>query len=356
MDRPVARALAYDARLRAGRISLAVGLCVLAAKLGAWWLTGSAAVLSDALESVVNVVAAGLLLYSLHLSHQPADRNHPYGHGKVEFFSAGVEGSLIGVAALLIAFEAVRQLVAGPRIQRIDAGLVLVSAAAALNGAVGAYLVRVGRRAHSLALVADGRHLLTDVVTSAGVIVGLVAVWITGWTRLDPLVALAVAAYILRTGWQLTRQAVGGLMDEADPDLLRRLVEALEAGREPWAIDAHGLRAWRSGSVEHVDLHLVVPRYFDADRLHQIDEQLERRLLAAAGVPGEVIVHFDPCRPRHCAGCAMPACPVREAPFTGRRPLTLERATRGDEALETGAPVPLVKVNEDSAADTGTGS
>lgn len=333
----------HPARLRAGWLSLGAGVVVLLVKLVAWRLTGSTAVLSDALESIVNVVAAALLLYSLHLARQPADTNHPYGHGKVEFFSAGVEGTLIGVASLLIIVESVRALLAARPLQQLDLGLVLVTAATGLNAVVGAHLIRVGQRAHSLALVADGRHLLTDVVTSLGVIAGLAAVWATGWTVLDRLVALAVALQILRTGWQLARQAIGGLMDEADPSLLADMAIALEAHREPWWIDAHSLRAWSSGAVEHVDLHLVVPRYFDADRLHAIDEQVESTLLAAAGKPGEAIVHFDPCRPRHCRGCAMEQCPVRGTALAERSPLSLARVTRADEALDDGRPVATVK-------------
>jgi cation diffusion facilitator family transporter len=338
---PVAERLEYSTRLRAGWLALVTGLLVLAVKIVAWRLTGSAAVLSDALESIVNVVAGALLLFSLYISMQPADRNHPYGHGKVEFFSVGVEGTLIAVAALLIAGEAIRQLVEGPQLRKLDVGLVLVSLAAAGNAAVGGYLIRVGRRAHSPALIADGKHLLTDVVTSVGVIAGLAAVWISGWERLDPLVALGVAVHILRTGWGLLRQAVSGLMDEADPDLLQGMVDALERDREPWCIDAHSLRAWRSGATQHVDLHLVVPRYFDADQLHRISEQLEVRLLAPSSLPGEAIVHFDPCRPRHCRGCAVDPCPVRGAAFRARSPLTLERATRGDEMLDTGVPIEI---------------
>lgn len=329
----LADGLAAGVRLRAGWLALVTGAAVFTVKLAAWRLTGSAAVLSDALESIVNVVAAALLLFSLYVSVRPADRDHPYGHGKVEFFSAGVEGTLIGVAALWIAAEAVRALWRGPALRQLELGLGLVAAGTVANALVGWHLLRVGRHAHSLALVADGRHLLTDVLTSVGVLVGLAAVRVTGWVVLDPLVALAVALQILRTGWRLVRQAVGGLMDEADPDALWRIVEALERSREPWWIDAHSLRAWRSGAAEHVDLHLVVPRYFDADRLHGISEQVEQTALAGAGLPGEVIVHFDPCRPRYCAGCLVEACPVRSAPFVARRPLTLERATREDEAL-----------------------
>lgn len=338
--------LAPATRLRAGRLALGTGILVLVVKLAAWWLTGSSAVLSDALESLVNVVAGALLLYSLYVAMRPADADHPYGHGKVEFFSAGVEGTLIGVAALVIAVEAIRDLVSGPTIRRVDLGLALVAAATVANAVVGWHLVRVGRRTHSLALVADGRHLLSDVVTSAGVVAGLAAVRVTGWEVLDPLVALGVASYILRIGLGLVRQAVGRLMDEAEPGLLRRMVDALERDREPWCIDAHSLRAWRSGRTQHVDLHLVVPRYFDADRLHEIGERVEGVMLEASGLPGEAIVHFDPCRPRHCPGCTVDPCPVRSAPFVARRKLDLLRATRGDEALDSGVPVAPVRARE----------
>jgi cation diffusion facilitator family transporter len=326
-------------RIRAGWLSLAIGTAIFGGKLAAFALTGSSAVLSDAMESVVNVVAAVLLLYSLIVAARPADRDHPYGHGKVEFFSAGVEGALIAVAALAILVQAVRELVRGPELRNLDLGLLLLTGLTLANGALGAYLIRVGRRNHSMALEADGRHLWTDVVTSVGVLAGLGAVRLTGLVVLDPLVAIAVALNILREGVRLVRRAVGGLMDEADVAMLERLVEALARVRPPWWIDAHGLRAWRSGAVHHVDLHLCVPRYFDADRLHEIDDEIHRTALGALGAVGDVLVHFDPCRPRQCPICAMPDCPVRSAPPGTRPALTLARATRGEERLETGDPV-----------------
>lgn len=335
--------LEHGARLRAGRIALGGAFLVLALKLFAWRLTGSTAVLSDALESFVNVAAGAILLASLTLAAQPADRNHPYGHGKVEFFSAGVEATLIAIAALLIGFEAVRALIAGPEIRRLDLGLVLVTGATALNAGMGLYLIRVGRRVHSLALVADGRHLLTDVTTSVGVLVGLIAVRLTGVAMLDPLVALAVAMQILVTAYRLGREAVRGLMDEADPAALAEMVAALERRRADWCIGVHSLRAWRSGANEHVDLHVVVPRYFDADRLHDIDREIEAIVLEGAGHPGEAILHFDPCRPRHCPGCAVAPCPVRSAPLVARRPLTLEAATSIDDPTAPDASLERVR-------------
>jgi cation diffusion facilitator family transporter len=323
-------------RIRAGWLSLAVGVAIFAGKLFAFQLTGSSAVLSDAMESIVNVVAALLLLYSLIVAARPADRDHPYGHGKVEFFSAGVEGTLIAVAALAILVQAGGDLLRGPELRNLDLGLVILAGLAVANGALGSWLIRVGRRHHSLALEADGRHLWTDVVTSVGVLVGLGAVRMTGITLLDPLIAIAVALNILREGWKLVRRAVGGLMDEADGATLERVVESLARERPPWWIDVHGLRAWRSGAVHHIDLHVGVPRYFDADRLHEIDDDIRQAALRALEAPGDVLVHFDPCRPRLCSSCAMPDCPVRAAAFETRPALTLARATRGEEQLETG--------------------
>jgi cation diffusion facilitator family transporter len=314
-----------------------VGSAIFAGKLAAYLLTGSAAVLSDALESIVNVVAAALLLYSLAVAARPADHSHPYGHGKVEFFSAGVEGTLIAVAATLILIEAGRSLWFGPNLRRVDLGLVLFALLTVLNAGLGFYLVQVGRRTHSLALQADGQHVLTDVVTSVGVVAGLFAVWLTGWTKLDPLIAIAVAINILRTGWALLRAAIGGLMDEADDELLEKMARALDEKRPSWMIDVHSLRAWRSGAIQHVDLHVTVPRYYDAERLHRIDGEVTDQLLSAAGRAGDVIVHFDPCRPRECPTCVIADCPVRAASFLRREPLTLERTTREDEVVETEA-------------------
>jgi cation diffusion facilitator family transporter len=335
--------LADPARVRAAWVSLLAGALICGGKFAAAGLTNSTALLSDALESIVNVVAAALLLYAVYVAARPADRDHPYGHGKVEFFSAGVEGALIAVAALVIVYHATLDLVRGPQLQRLDVGLALSAALALANLVLGAYLVRTGRRTHSEAVVADGHHVLTDVVTTAGVIAGLGAVWLSGWPRLDPLVAIAVALSILRTGWRLVRGAVGGLMDEADVALLGPICDALERERDPAWIDVHGLRSFRSGAVQHTDLHLAVPRYFDADRLHGVGDRVREVVLEALGRPGDVIVHFDPCRPRQCPGCAMSSCPVREAPFAARAPIDLERALRGDEGLDSGKPIPPVE-------------
>jgi cation diffusion facilitator family transporter len=325
-------------RLFAARLSLVTGVLVLLGKLLAYAVTGSSAVFSDALESGVNVVAALLLLYSIGLAAEPADANHPYGHGKVEFFSAGVEGTLIVVAAVAILMEAGGELWRGPTVENVDFGLVMVTVLTLANAAIGTYLIRTGERVRSMALVADGKHLITDVVTSIGVVVGLLVVRFTGWVVLDPLVAIVLALNILRMGAGLLREAVAGLMDEADVGLLRGIVLALEERRAPAWIDVHTLRAWRSGAISHVDLHLVVPRYYTAEQLHRVDE-LVHTVAGEASGGGDAIVHFDPCRPRHCRSCEVEDCPVRGERFAIRQPFSLERATRQDETLDTGQPV-----------------
>ncbi len=304
-----------------------------AGKFAAWWLTGSSAVFADAMESVVNVAAAALLLVSLYVAARPADEDHPYGHGKVEYFSAGMEGGLIAVAAILIALEAGRALISGQGPRQLDVGLVLLASMSVLNGGLGWFLLRTGRETSSPALVADGRHVLADVWTSAGVILGMAAVWATGWIILDPLIAFGVAAHVLREGWKLARDATAGLMNEADGELLDSLTDVLEQRRESSWIDIHQLRAWRAGADVHADMHLVIPRFFDAERLHTIHESVEDALVAELR-GGDAVVHFDPCRPHHCKGCALEPCPVRAEAFQHQAPLQRVLVTRDDTVAE----------------------
>jgi len=322
------------ARLRAGGASAAVAVGVLALKLMAFGLTGSAAIFSDAMDSVVNVVAAGMLVLSLVVAARPADSDHPYGHGKIEYFSAGIEGAMIAMAAVLIMLQAGHALLAGRAPQRLELGLGLLVVAGVANATLGFWLLRVGRRVHSPALVADARHALTDVWISGGVLVGLALVRATGWSVLDPLLAFGVAAVVLREGWRLARDAIHGLMDAADDALLEAIAGSLEHSRQPDWIDVHGLRAWRSGANLHVDLHLVVPRYRDAQALHAVHDAVELTVLAPTAGMGDAIVHFDPCGPRHCPGCNVSECPVRASPYVARAVLDRTRATRTDVEAE----------------------
>lgn len=317
-------------RLRAMLLSLIVGAAILAAKYQAYRMTGSTAILSDALESIVNVVAAVFALGGIAFAAQPADRNHPYGHGKIEFFSAAFEGGLIAFAAVLIIYEVIRAFLYGVEIRALDTGLAVVAGAGLVNLMLGWYLVRTGRAAHSITLVADGQHVLADFWTSAGIVVGLLLVRFTGIWWLDPLIAAVVALNLMWTGFRLVRHAAGGLLDEEDTPLLSRLLGVLGNYLGQGVIRIHHLRAIRAGRFHHVDAHLVVPEFWSVDRAHELAESLAERVIAELGVEGELVFHTDPCHRAYCAMCDLDDCMVRREPFRARAPLTLEEAVQPD--------------------------
>jgi cation diffusion facilitator family transporter len=319
-----------DVRLRAGLISLVVSFVLLAAKYEAYLLTGSTAILSDALESIVNVVAALFALGGLIFAGRPADRNHPYGHGKIEFVSAAFEGGLIAFAALIIFYEVVQGLIRGAHVRQIESGLLIILGAGLVNLALGWYLLRSGRRHNSLTLVADGRHVLSDFYTSAGIVVGLLLVRVTGIAWLDPLVAAVVALNLMWTGARLVRQAAGGLLDEEDTALLNRLLEVLRGYIGQGVIRVHHLRAIRAGRFNHVDAHLVVPEFWSLEQAHELAEDLSQRVMKDIGAEGELVFHTDPCHRVYCAMCDLDSCPVRREPYRGRPPLTLDEAVQPD--------------------------
>jgi len=287
---------------------------LLATKSMAYHLTGSAAVLSDALESIVNVVAAGMALFSVWYGAQPADEDHPYGHGKVEDFSAGVEGALIILAALLILWSAIPRFFAPREIQAVGQGGLLIAAASVANLLLGIYLVRTGRDHQSKALVADGYHVLSDVVTSVGAIAAVLLVALTGWAWLDPLMACVLAVHIVVAGFRLMRESVGRLMDYADEDALDAVTRQLEANRREHWIDVHELRAWWSGDTLHVDAHLVLPRYWSIEDAHRAGDEFEAELGASIGGRSGAIVHVDPCTDSFCSRCRVAACAIRADP------------------------------------------
>jgi len=270
-------------RMRAGIISLVIGVGLLGVKFFAYRLTGSTAVLSDALESIVNVVAAIFALGSLAVAARPADRSHPYGHGKIEYFAAAFEGGLIAFAAILIIYEAGQGFFRPSELRQIDLGLAITLGAGIVNAALGWFLLRTGRATQSLTLQADGKHVLSDFWTSLGVIIGLVLVRFTGLTWFDLLAAAIVGLNLGWTGFWLVRHAAGGLLDEEDTQLIRKLVKAFDDYRTPGIIRIHHLRAIRSGRFTHVDAHLVVPEYWPVDRAHVLAERFEEGVMSAWG-------------------------------------------------------------------------
>ena len=326
-----------DPRIFPALVSLGAGLLIFAAKLVAWQWTGSTAVLSDALESIVNVVAAGFALFSVRFAAQPADREHPYGHGKIELMSAAFEGGLVAFAAVAIFATGVEALIVGPELRRLDLGLLVTAAAGAANLLLGAWLVKRGRALRSAALEADGHHVLSDVWTTAGVLLGLGLVRVTGIAWLDPIAALAVGLLLARTGLRLVKEGAAGLLDAEDPALTQRLCDAFDAARLPGVIHLHHLRTIRAGHEVHIDAHAIVPEHWSVAEAHLALHRLEEGMLAAAGAKGELALHLDPCRRERCEECDLPACPIREVAFVARRPADPAEVARPPDVVDTPA-------------------
>ncbi|QKV17073.1 cation diffusion facilitator family transporter [Oricola thermophila] len=278
-------------RLATGSIAVAFG--VMALKLAAWHVTGSVALLSDALESTVNVIAALIAYFAVSYAQKPADAEHPFGHSKAEYFSAVIEGVLIVVAALLIAHEAFAALFAPVLPEAPALGLGINMVAAAINGMWAFLLIRAGREHRSPALVADGRHLFTDVVTSLGVFAGLLAALATGYAILDPLLAIGVACNILWEGWKVIASSVDGLMDRAAAPADESAIRAAIAGNAGGSVDVHDLKTRQAGRMTFVDFHMVVPAEMTVAASHDICDRMEEAIRAA--IPGaRVTIHVEP--------------------------------------------------------------
>jgi cation diffusion facilitator family transporter len=285
------------------KLSVAVAVATIALKTGAWWVSGSVSLLSDALESLVNLAGAMFALLMVTVAARPPDEDHPYGHHKAEYFSSGFEGVLIFVAALAIVWAAVQRLIAPQPLQAVGLGLVLSVVSSVMNGALAWSMLRKAREARSMALEADARHLFTDVWTSGGVVVGLLAVMATGWVWLDPVIAIAVALNILREGGRLVWQSAGGLMDEAlEPEVMTEIEKALDGFRGPTIRFDHVVTR-RAGQRRFVDLHMHMPAGWTLGRAAAVRTSVEQALMSAVPglrasiqlLPNDVEAHFaDP--------------------------------------------------------------
>jgi cation diffusion facilitator family transporter len=314
-------------RILAVCCSLFVGAALMGLKFYNYHLTGSAAILSDALESIINVVASAFALLSVILASRPPDPSHPYGHGKIEYFSAGFEGALIVLAALGIVHQGYRQIMAPHELPNLQAGLWLLVVAGSVNLALGIGLLQVGRRTRSLTLIADGKHVLTDVWSTAGVLGGLLLVQQTRLYWLDGAIACLMAIIILLAGAQLLRHSFAGLMDAADPELLNEITRLVsEHRRENW-IDIHRLRAWRSGNRLFLDFHLILPREMTLEDAHAEVMEARRILESELGGMVEAMIHAEPCSEPECPICGFDPCLLRKRPFKQRSPWILERLT-----------------------------
>lgn len=302
----------YRARLKASIVSIVVGASVCGIKFAGFFTTNSYAILSDALESIINVAAASFAAYTIVQSSRKADHEHPYGRGRLEYFSAGIEGSLILLAGVLILRESVPRLFTGHQVSRMDLGLMFTGAGTVANLFLALYLTRVGRQNHSAALEADGKHVMSDVISSVGLFLGLILVAVTSYPWMDPLVASIMALWILFSGFQLVRHSYHQLMDRASPEVIDAVARALADARIPEMIRPHRLRLRESGSYILVDFHLIVPRYFTVKQLHALEERIHHHLTEAMDRPVDLLLHNDACAPTDCSYCGVRRCPVRK--------------------------------------------
>jgi cation diffusion facilitator family transporter len=317
-------------KYRLGLLSLVVSIGLVAVKFYAYHLTRSQAVLTDALESIINVATSGFALYSLYLASLPKDENHPYGHGKVEYLSIGFEGALIFIAGAFILYSAGRSLLHPHPVARPDWGVLLLASTAVVNLAVGLLLVRNGKRLKSVALVGDGQHLYIDALTSIVSSGALVLVAATGIVRFDSGAALLLGGFILVNGGRMLRRAVSGLMDETDTAVVAEVIAELQAQRRaPW-IDVHNLRVQRYGANLHIDCHMQMPYYFTLDQVHTELHDIEELIRARFAVEVEMFVHADPCTFAACSLCLMPACPVRQFALRHEVAWTVQNAVKNE--------------------------
>lgn len=304
--------------LRWAWFGLALSLFLVGAKWAAFYLTGSAAILSDAIESGVNVLSSSFLLFAIWLSHQPRDADHPYGHGRVEYFSAGFEGALVLGAAVSIAMVGLSRLLTPVELGQLGLGAILQGIIAVVTFAAGQSMILAGRRHRSPSLEADGIHFRSDAITSLGTGLGVAIVWATQIEWLDAAAAIAVAVWLGWSGVSVMREAVGGLMDEADMELLDEIGETLEAVRRPGWIAPHHAKVHHLGRAIHVDLHMVFPAYWELERAHACSERIEGALAERFGPSTDVMVHMESCTPQSCSYCDVEDCPIRQEPFVRR--------------------------------------
>ena len=317
--------------IRAQQLSLGVGIILLLVKFAAWWLTGSNAILTDAVESIVNVIAASLGLYAIYLSMLPRDENHPYGHGKVEFISASVEGTMILIAGVLMIGKAIYNWFIPQEIEDLTTGIILVTLAGAVNFIMGVYLYRRGKKENSLALEASGRHLKTDGWSTLGLLIGLTVFYFYPAQWIDSLLAIAFGLFIAFNGYSILRKSLAGIMDEADTQLINKLVAKLSARRRKEWIDIHNLRVVKYGPQLHIDAHLTVPFYFTVEQMHDEVEALNELVDNYCGSRVEMFIHVDPCIPQACQFCLVADCPERKSVFDQRVDWNIELVTKNQK-------------------------
>jgi cation diffusion facilitator family transporter len=310
--------------LRLQKIITGIGILLFVMKVIAWYLTGSVAILTDALESTVNVIAGLIGVYSLYVSAKPKDQDHPYGHGKAEFLSAAVEGTLITIAGFIIIYEALNNLIHPHLVKKLDAGILLVAITGVINYAAGFICISTGKKNNSLVLVASGKHLQTDTYSTIGIIIGLVLLYIFKLWWIDSAVAILFAFIIMFTGYKIIRSSVSGIMDEADATLINKMVVMLNENRKENWIDLHNLRIIKYGGTLHIDCHLTIPWYLNINEANLEIDALSDIVKKELGDSMELFVHSDGCNDFSCRLCSKQNCNFRQHTLEKKIEWTIE--------------------------------
>ncbi|KQM44759.1 cation diffusion facilitator family transporter [Chryseobacterium sp. Leaf201] len=313
------------------KLIAAFGMILFVGKIIAWKMTDSDAVFSDAMESIVNVISAFMGLYSLYLAAKPKDKDHPYGHGKVEFVTSGIEGALIAIAGIMIIYEGINSLVVGKVLSQLDWGIAIIAATAVINYFLGYISIRKGEQENSLVLISSGKHLQSDTVTTLGVVISLIVVYFTKIYWLDSVVALIFGVYIIFVGYKIVRKSLSGIMDEQDRDLLDQIIKILEENRRTEWIDVHNMKIQQFGASLHIDAHITLPWYYSLRDAHNEMEKMILLLAKNINRSVEFNFHMDDCKPISCAICRISDCPVREQDFVKKVIWTPENVTYWDK-------------------------
>jgi len=309
-------------------LSLMTGITLMLIKFVAYFLTDSNAIFTDAAESIVNVIASSFAFYSIYLSSRPKDENHPYGHGKVEFFSVFVEGGLIFIAGSIIVIKAGYNFFFPNELENLNEGIALIGVTAVINFTVGFYLMKRGKSIRSLTIEADGKHLQVDAYSSFGLIIGLYLIQLTNLPWIDILISFLLGSFILFNGYKLLRKSISGLMDESDLDVVEEVVNELNKARKHEWIDVHNLRVQRYGNELHIDCHVTLPNYYSLTEVHDRLSEFDSILNQGLQSPAEFFVHADPCMPECCHYCRVERCPIRSEAFRIEMEWTSENVTK----------------------------
>jgi cation diffusion facilitator family transporter len=300
------------------KLVLAISFVLMGLKFLAYYLTHSNAILTDAIESIVNILAGSFALYSLYYAAKPKDEDHPYGHGKIEFLSTGVEGGMVTLAGAAMLIKGIASIFSPHDLENVDIGLVISVFSGLVNFLLARVLIKKGTALHSSTMVADGKHLLTDTWSSVGLVIGLVVIYFTHLFWIDYVITIGLGILIIYTGINLVKESIFNLLDKADVGKIEHLIAVLNTKRNPSWIDIHNLRVVKYGSVVHVDCHMTLPWYYTLEESHKEVDDLDKLATTEFSHEIEFFIHADPCLPKSCSICEMKDCKVRKNDFVKR--------------------------------------